>query len=148
MRHLLVLLFERVPILATLITFLLCLLFGFLGIFEFAEEVQFSSKGRRAIAQVEQYISGRKGSGNATVIYPVEGRNIRTQMPTFLFWPSAGEEVRILYLPDKSYYVIHDSFWRRFGVPTVSLVLAAIFLLWVVRDIRFRFRVTGVSRPN
>src|SRR5262249_53439931 len=112
------------------------LLFGYLAVSNFAEEIRYSLEGRRAVAQAEKYVAGKKGTGRAEFSYEMDGQKVKaTMITTWLTAPNPGDQVPILYLPDKPHVVHADSFWRRYLSVSSFLALAGLMLvlgLWPI----------------
>ena len=133
----------KIPLVRVLLFVFCGSLLGYITSVNFTEEVRFSLDGKQAVAQVRNSEAGKRGIVNVVLTYESDGEVIDATMLTWFYRPQAGEQVAILYRPDKPHLVHLDSFWRRFLWPVVGVLLSAAMLLFGLWDIYSSFHARG-----
>ncbi len=77
-----------------------------------------------ATAVVESYEKRRRFQGSAVVAYEAEGKPVEAKLRLWLLDLDKGQQVAILYRPDKPELVQLDNFWQRYAA-SIGLVLFA-----------------------
>jgi hypothetical protein len=133
----------QIPVVLDLLLVCGGLLFGYMALETFTEEVRYSLDGQQATAQVEKSTSGKHGSGNVVLTYEAAGKTVKATMSTWFSNPGPGEQVAILYRPDKPHLVHLDSFWRRFLWPVSGVLLFGFMFCFGLWDFYRTFRSGG-----
>jgi hypothetical protein len=110
---------KRLGILNISIALIGVLAFGYL-----TYQVWYGVTATPATAVVQSYESRRRGQGSAIVTYELEGEPVEARLRVWLLPLEKGQQVAILYRPEKPESVQLDSFWQRYA-PAVGLVLFA-----------------------
>jgi hypothetical protein len=145
MRTLVKLLFE-IPLVGSLLCIMGGLLFGYLALSLWDDEVHYSLKGQQATALVEKYEPGKKWTGKVKLAYEADGQMIKAEMVTWFSSYKPGDQISVLYRSDQPYVVTMNNLWRRF-LPLVLISVIALFLLFSgarfgLQDIRRLFGST------
>jgi hypothetical protein len=87
-------------------------------------QVWYGMTAASSTAIVERYEEKRRFRGSAVVVFEVEGKSVEVTLQVWLLKLEKGEQVAILYRPEKPEVVQLDSFWQRYA-PSMGLVLFA-----------------------
>ena len=83
-----------------------------------------------ATAVVESYEKRRRFQGSAVVAYEVEGKPVEAKLRLWLLDLEKGQQVPILYRPDKPELVQLDNFWQRYAASIGMVLFAAAVVGW------------------
>jgi hypothetical protein len=83
-----------------------------------------------ASAVVESYEKKRRFQGSAVVGYEAEGKPVEGELQLWLLELEKGEQVAILYRPDKPELVQLDNFWQRYAASIGVVLFAAAVVGW------------------
>jgi hypothetical protein len=118
---------KRFGILNTLIALIGVLSFGYL-----LYQVWYGLNATRGTAVVESYETRIRGQGSAVVAYEVEGKPVESKLRVWLLPLEKGQQVAILYRPEKPEVVQLDNFWQRYTAPIVMVLFAGAVVGWEV----------------
>jgi hypothetical protein len=110
---------KRFGILNSLIALIGVLALGYL-----IYQVWYGMTASRGTGVVESFEKKRRGQGAALVTYEVEGKPVEATLRVWLLDLEKGEQVAILYRPEKPDTVQMDDFRQRYAAP-IGLVLFA-----------------------
>jgi hypothetical protein len=88
-----------------------------------------------ATAVVVHYEKTRRFQGLAVVEYELEGYSFEAHFNTWLFDLERGQEVEILYQPDKPHLVQLDNFWQRYAASIGLVLFSAAVVSWELRKL-------------
>ena len=83
-----------------------------------------------ATAVVESFEKRRRFQGSAVVAYEVEGKPAEAKLQLWLLDLEKGQQVAILYRPDKPELVQLDNFWQRYAASIGIVLFAAAVVGW------------------
>jgi len=97
---------------------------GVLGFGYLIYQIWYGVTATPATAIVESYEKTRRFQGAAVVAYEVEAKPVEGKLQLWLLELEKGQQVPILYRPDKPELVQLDNFWQRYAA-SIGLVLFA-----------------------
>jgi hypothetical protein len=89
-----------------------------------AYQVWYGVNATHATATVQSYERRMRGQGSAVLAYEIDGNKVEAKTRVWLRELAPGEEVTILYRPDKPEFVFLDDFRQRY-VPSIAVILFA-----------------------
>jgi hypothetical protein len=128
---------KQFGILNTLIALIGVLSFGYL-----LYQVWYGVNATRGTAVVQSYETRIRGQGSAVVAFEMEGKPVEAKLRVWLLPLEKGQQVAILYRPDKPEVVQLDNFWQRYAGPMGMTLFAGAVVGWEVLK-RFRHGSAG-----
>jgi hypothetical protein len=126
-------------ILNTAIALIGVLSFGYL-----IYQVWYGLNATPGTAVVESYETRIRGQGSAVVAYEVEGKPVEAKLRVWLLALEKGQQVAILYRPERPESVQLDNFWQRYAAPIGMVLFSGAVVGWELLK-RFRSSGTGQS---